>query len=59
MKFKTPLFYDKEGNVIAWFESEIPAELIAQLRWQWAHQIKNSPVTFRTPIFDDEKKEDD
>lgn len=57
MKFKTPLLYNKDGKLIGWIESEIPVELIAQLRWNWAHSVKNFKVEYRTPIFEDNEKE--
>lgn len=54
MKFYTPFIYDKEGNEIAWLVSETPVESLAQLRWQWAHTLKNSKEVFRTPIIETE-----
>ena len=57
MKYKTPIFYDKDGNVIGWFETDIPAETIAQLRWEFAHAIKNCKESWRAPIFEEKEKE--
>ena len=56
MKIKSPILYDKNGNIICWFEQEISAELIAQLKWGAAHAIKNSKESWRTPIFEDKEK---
>jgi hypothetical protein len=55
MKFKTPILYDKNGTAIAWLEQEIPAEKIAELRWGFAHAIKDCKEKFTTPIVDDEE----
>lgn len=55
MKFKTPILHDKEGNAIAWFEHEISAELIAELRWGWAHALKGCEQVYRTPIIEEEE----
>ena len=53
MKTYSPILYDREGNEIAWFVSEISAEQFAQLKWGWAHAIKNCGESFRTPIIED------
>lgn len=50
MKIRTPILYDKEGNEIGWLEQDIPIEMIAQLRWEWAHIIKNGKLVYLTPI---------
>ena len=57
MQTKTPILYDKDGNILAYWVREIPAESIAQLRWGWAHAIKNSKEQWRIPIFEDESEE--
>jgi hypothetical protein len=57
MKFRTPILYDKEGNAIGWLESEIPAETIAQLRWEWAYTLKNCKESWRMPIFEEKDGE--
>lgn len=56
MKFRTPFCYDKDGNCIGWLESEIPAEMIAKLKWEFAHAIKNCKESWRTPIFENEEE---
>lgn len=59
MKFRTPLVYDKNGEIIGYWENEIPLEKIAQIRWAFAQSLKNCKETFRTPIFEDEVGEDE
>jgi hypothetical protein len=52
VKIKSPLSFDKEGNCIGWMESEIPLELICQLRWAMAHTLKNAKAIYQIPIFE-------
>ena len=59
MKFKTPILYDKEGNILAYWESEIPTELYAQLKWGFAHAIKESGISYRCPVIKEEDETND
>lgn len=56
MKIRSPILYDKVGNPIMWFETEIPAETIARFKWEWAHTIKNCKESWRMPIFENEEE---
>ena len=55
MKFYSPILYDKEGNEIAWLVSEVPAEQLAQLKWEWAHALKGCEQAYRTAIIENEE----
>ena len=53
MRTTRPILYDRNGEIIGWFEQELTEEQMKILRKSWKEAVKND-FTYRTPIVEDE-----